>query len=362
MIVVVAPNPFKGVLSAPDAAAAMARGVRRADPTAQLRLSPMADGGEGTLQALLGGRPGLPVTVEGPLGGGVPAQFGLLPGDGTAVVELAQSSGGALLPRRLWDPARTSTYGFGQMLEAARRSGVARIIAAIGGSITNDGGAGMAQALGFRLLDRWGDDLPRGGMALRALERIDASGLDPHWPEVEVLVAADVTNPLTGPQGATMVYAAQKGADESTRAGLELALLRFEELIGRELAQTPGAGAAGGVGAGLAYFLGARICPGAALVADAARLDQVLVGAGLVITGEGRVDAQTAQGKGPIEVARRAARLGIPVLLVAGSRGTGWERVLDLGVQRVVSLDGSEPHPAWGPADALSAAVEGALR
>jgi glycerate kinase len=216
------------------------------------------------------------------------------------------------------------------------------IIAGIGGSATNDGASGMAQALGYRLLDTAGRDLPRGGAALARLARIDSSGFDRDWLTVSVMVACDVTNPLTGPQGASFVYGPQKGADEEAVRELDQALAHFAELVerdlGKKVADIPGAGAAGGAGAGLVAFLGAKLVPGAPLVIDASGFNQVLPGASLVITGEGRVDGQTAFGKAPGEVARRANAAGIPTLLLAGSKGSGWESLRSLGVTSVVTL------------------------
>jgi glycerate kinase len=337
---VTAPNPFKGSLTAPAAARAMARGVRRAVEDAEVVEIPVADGGEGTVEALVSARGGesITMTVEGPLGDPVQATFGLIDGGRTAVVELAASSGLTLVPPECRDPRLASTYGFGQVLDAARRRGVERIIAGIGGSATNDGGAGMAQALGFRLLDAGGRDLGRGGAALARLDRIDGTGADVAWREVEVEVAVDVTNPLTGPEGATAVYALQKGATPEVVEELERALDRFAEVIGREIADRPGAGAAGGAGAGLMYFLGARLSRGAPLVVEAAGLDEALHGAWAVLTGEGRLDAQSAYGKGPVEVARRARAMGVRAFLLTGTVGEGWESVLDEGVTLVETL------------------------
>jgi glycerate 2-kinase len=337
---VAAPNPFKGSLGAPAAAAAIALGVRRAMAGAEVLEVPVADGGEGTVEALVAARGGeyVTVTVEGPLADPVDAAFGLIEDQRTAVVELAASSGLSLVPPERRDPRLTSTYGFGQLLEAARRCGVRRIIAGIGGSATNDGGAGMAEALGFRLLDTAGRELERGGAALAALDRVDDSGVDPAWREVEVEVAVDVTNPLTGPEGATAVYGPQKGGTPEILEELEPALDNFADVIGREVAARPGAGAAGGAGAGLMYFLNARLTRGAPLVVEAAGLDEALRGADAVLTGEGRVDAQTAWGKGPVEVARRARAMGVRAFLLAGSVGDGWEAVLDQGITLVETL------------------------
>src|SRR5712691_539694 len=344
MKVVVAPNSFKGSLSAAQAAAAIARGVREALPDADVVEIPVADGGEGTVEALVSARKGTfhEVEVEGPLGDPVRATYGLIDGGRTGVIELASASGLTLIPIDRRDPRKASTYGFGQLLAAVRVQRVASIIAGIGGSATNDGGAGMAQALRYRFLDAAGRDLPRGGAALAQLDRIDQSGFDPRWRSVSVMVAGDVTNPLTGPEGASCIYGPQKGADPQAVRELDQALAHLAEVIerdlGKQVAEIPGAGAAGGAGAGLVAFLGAQLVKGAPLVVDASGFDEALVGARLVITGEGRVDGQTAFGKAPGEVAKRAKAAGIPTLLLAGSRGPGWESLSSMGVTSVVTL------------------------
>lgn len=344
MKVVVAPNAFKGSLSARQAAAAIARGVREVYPDAEIVEIPVADGGDGTVEALVTAHQGAyrTVEVEGPDGKPVQAMYGLIDEGRTAVVELASASGLALLPAARRDPRKTSTFGFGQLLEDARQSGAGAVIAGIGGSATNDGGAGMAQAIGYRLLDAAGHDLPHGGAALAQLERIDASAVDPGWRTVTVEVACDVTNPLIGPEGASFVYGPQKGADQQTVRMLDRALARLamviERDLGKRVAAIPGAGAAGGTGAGLVAFLDAKLMPGAALVVDASGFDRQLKGAQLVITGEGRVDSQTAYGKAPGEVARRAQAARVPTLLLAGSKGPGWEALIQKGVSAVVTL------------------------
>ena len=358
MKVVVAPNAFKGSLSASQAAAAIARGVREVFPDAEVFEVPVADGGDGTVEALVSAHHGTYLTadVAGPLGDPVRATYGLIDARRTGVLELASASGLTLIPAERRDPRTASTFGFGQLLEAVRRTGAGQIIAGIGGSATNDGGAGMAQALGYRLLDSAGSDLPRGGAALRRLERIDSAGFDPGWRSVNVMVACDVTNPLTGPQGASAVYGPQKGAGDEMIRELDAALARFASVIERDLgkrvADVPGAGAAGGAGAGLIAFLDARLLPGAPLVVEASGLDARLRGADLVITGEGRVDSQTAYGKAPGEVAKRAKASRIPVLLIAGSKAPGWEALSDLGVTAVVTLDeeGDNLHQLMGDA------------
>ena len=345
MKVVVAPNAFKGSLTAPQAAAAMALGVRDVFPDADVVEVPVADGGDGTVEALVSALHGeyVHTDVEGPLGDPVRATFGLTDHGGMGVVELASASGLTLIPAERRDPRKASTYGFGQLLQAVRATGAGKIVAGIGGSATNDGGAGMAQALGYRLLDAAGHDLARGGAALAHLGRIDAAGFDRGWQAVSVEVACDVTNPLTGTQGASAVYGPQKGADEAAVRELDAALSRLAAVIerdlGKKVADVPGAGAAGGAGAGLLAFLDAQLVPGAPLIVTASGFDEKVKGADLIITGEGRVDSQTAYGKAPGEVAKRGKAARIPVLLIAGSKAPGWEVLSDLGVTSVVTLD-----------------------
>jgi glycerate kinase len=344
MKVIVAPNTFKGSLSATQAAKAIARGVRDVFPDAEVVEIPVADGGEGTVEALVSANHGTYewVNVEGPLGDPVLASYGLIQGGKTAVVELASASGFVLVSPAMRDPRKTSTYGFGQLLEAARKSGATSMVAGIGSSATNDGGTGMAQALGYRFLDAAGRELPRGGAALLRLERIDDSRVSPGWRSIKVLVACDVTNPLTGPEGASAVYGPQKGADPVTVRLLDRALGHLADLIeqqyGKQVRDVPGAGSAGGTGAGLMAFLDAKLVSGAALVIDTSGFDDALDGAQLVITGEGRADGQTVYGKAPGEVAQRAQRAGIPTALIAGTKGPGWETLLTKGFSSVTTL------------------------
>jgi glycerate kinase len=371
MKIIVAPNTFKGSMSATQAAKAITRGVLEVFPKADVVEIPVADGGEGTVEALVTAHAGTYgwVNVEGPLGAPVLASYGLIDGGRTAVVELASASGYVLITPAARDARKTSTYGFGQLIEAARKSGAESIIAGIGSSATNDGGAGMAEALGFRFLDNEGRELPRGGLALLRLERIDGSRLNPGWRSVKVKVACDVTNPLTGPQGASYVYGPQKGADPQTVRLLDKALGHFAEVIEKDLhksvSDVPGAGAAGGTGAGLLAFLDATLVPGAALVIDASGLDKALPGAQLVITGEGRVDRQTAYGKAPGEIARRALAAGVPLLLMAGSKAKGWETLSEKGVTavEVLAQEGENLQDLMlNPAPALTRATARAVR
>ena len=326
MRIVVAPNAFKGSLSALEAATAIAEGIRIAAPDADLVLVPIADGGDGTVDALVAATKGQPRTgrVRGPLGDPVDADYGLIDGGSTAVVEMAKAAGLALVPRDRRDPRVATTYGVGELMQHAYDEGARRFVVGIGGSATNDGGAGLAQALGYHLLDETGRELPPGGLALRRLARIHVGGVHADWKQSEVDVACDVTNPLTGPSGASAVYGPQKGATPEMVTELDAALHHFAEIIRRDLGidveRLPGAGAAGGLGAGLVAFTGARLQPGAELVMAALHLNQRLAGASLVITGEGRIDAQTARfGKGPAGVARHAKNAGIPVVAIGGS-------------------------------------------
>jgi glycerate 2-kinase len=326
MRIVIAPNAFKGSLSALEAADAIAEGVRAAAPDADLVLVPIADGGDGTVDALVaathGGR--RTIRVHGPLGDPVDADYGMVDGGSTAVIEMAKAAGLALVPSEKRDPRVTTTYGVGELLQHAFDHGARHFIVGIGGSATNDGGAGMAQALGYHLLDENGHELPPGGLALKRLARIHTGGVHGNWKDAQVDVASDVTNPLTGPSGASAVYGPQKGATPEMVAELDAALRRLAEVIQRDLGvdveQLPGSGAAGGLGGGLVAFTGAHLRPGAEMVMEALHLDERLNGANLVITGEGRLDSQTARfGKGPAAVARHARNAGIPVVAIGGS-------------------------------------------
>ena len=322
MRILVAPQELKGSLSAAEAAAAIAAGARRALPDAQIVRLPLADGGPGTLAALLAARGGERRTarVSGPLGAPVEAAYGVV--DGTAVIETAAANGLVLLADDERDPARASTRGVGELIRAALDAGERRFLLGIGGSATNDGGAGMAQALGYRLLDIAGHDLPPGAAPLAEITRIDAADADARLRETTFEVAVDVRNPLCGPNGATAVYGPQKGVTKDQIPVLDAALRRLGETIARDLTinvqDLPGGGAAGGLGAGLAAFCGARLRPGFDLVAEAVRLDDALAEAELVLTGEGQLDAQTPFGKTVAGVAARAAARGLPVVALVG--------------------------------------------
>jgi glycerate kinase len=344
MRIIVAPDSFKGSASALEVARAMERGVRAVFPGAEVVKVPIADGGEGTVAALLDATGGQPRTsrVRGPLGEPVEAGWGVL-GDGrTAVLEMAAASGLPLVPAGRRDPRLASTSGTGELVRAALDEGLRRLVLGIGGSATNDGGAGLARALGVRFLDVAGRELAEGGAALAGLDRIDLSGLDPRLATAELLVACDVDNPLTGPRGASAVYGPQKGAPPAVVAELDAALARFAEVAraatGRDVAALPGAGAAGGLGAGLLFFTPARLRPGVELVLEATGFDRLVAGAALVLTGEGRTDAQTAMGKAPVGVAAAAKRHGVPVVCLSGGLGDGADLVLTHGIDALAAV------------------------
>jgi len=344
MKVVVAPDKFKGSLTAPDAARAMARGVVAAEAQARVDPVPMADGGEGTVDALVQATGGTirEAVVAGPLGTPVRARFGLLGGGGTAVIEMAEASGLMLVPPDRRDPTIATTRGTGELILAALGLGVGSIVLGIGGSATNDGGAGLAQALGARLLDDRGREVPPGGGSLDRIDRIDPSGLDPRLARVTIRVACDVANPLCGPTGASAVYGPQKGATPEMIRRLDSALAHYARIIGRDLgrsvADLPGAGAAGGLGAGLVAFAGGVLLPGIDLVVDAVGLASRLGGADLCLTGEGSIDASSGFGKTAVGVARLARSLGVPCLALAGSIGAGARGVLDEGIGAYQSI------------------------
>ena len=325
MKVTIAPDSFKGSLTALQAAEAIAEGVLRADPTVECELVPMADGGDGTVQALVDATRGekAELTVRGPLGEPVEAAFGLL-GDGeTAVIEMAEASGLVLVPPEKRNPLLTTTYGTGELIREALRRGRRRLIVGIGGSATTDGGVGMAQALGRRFLDAAGGEIEGRGGDLDRLDHIDGSAREPLLDEAELRVACDVQNPLTGREGAAAVYGPQKGATPETVNTLDANLRRLAEIIERDVGThvdtLPGAGAAGGLGAGLVAFCGARLESGIAIIIDAVDLRERMAGSNLVITGEGQLDDQTIHGKTPLGVAQIAAEQGTPVIALAGS-------------------------------------------
>ena len=284
--------------------------------------------------------------VRGPLGSPVRAHWGVSGDGATAFIEMASASGLPLVPKDQRDPRLTSTYGTGQLMQAALDAGLRKLVIGIGGSATNDGGTGMARALGIRFLDAAGADLPEGGGALARLAQIDLSGLDPRVAQASLLVACDVDNPLCGPRGASAVYGPQKGATPAMVAELDAALGVFATVAaaatGRDRATQSGAGAAGGLGAGLLFFTPASLRPGVAIVLETTGFDTLVKDADLVITGEGRTDFQTAMGKAPVGVAAVAKRFGVPVICLSGGLGEGADDVLAHGIDALASI---VPHP-----------------
>lgn len=322
MKIVIAADSFKESLTAPQACAAIERGFKKIIPNAQYVQVPMADGGEGTAEALVSACGGewVSVRVSDPLGRQVVAKYGVLP-NGTAVMEMAQAAGLHLLTMAERNPMKTSTYGVGEMIADALGRGVRRIILGIGGSATNDGGAGMAQALGFRLLDKAGRDLPRGGAALRYLAAINASTSLNELDDCEVVAACDVINPLCGDLGASAVFGKQKGATVQMIRELDTALTNFADVLARngtDFRDEAGSGAAGGLGFGLRALLGAQLRSGIDIVLESTDLSKKIADADLVITGEGCMDGQTAFGKVPLGVLNIAREHGVPVVGLAG--------------------------------------------
>jgi glycerate kinase len=340
----IACDSFKGSASSKQVGEAIREGILRVMPSAQVEVVPVADGGEGTVQALVdatGGRL-VTVTVTNPIGEKVEATFGIL-GDGqTAVIEMAAASGLTLIPPEKRNPWVTTTYGTGELIKAALEHGCRKIIIGIGGSATNDAGAGMAQALGVKLLDEDGNQIGFGGGELGRLRRIDMSGLDKRASEAEFIVACDVDNPLTGERGASYVYAPQKGATPEMLPKLDSNLRHFAEIVRQQLGidveHVPGAGAAGGLGAGLMAFLKAKLKRGTEIVFELVKLEEKIASADIVITGEGQIDAQTVFGKTPIGVAKLAKRYGKPVIAIVGSIGEGADSVHSHGIDAIFSI------------------------
>ena len=344
MKVVIAPDSYKGCLSALEVAKAMERGVLSVFPSAEVRKIPIADGGEGTVAALVTATNGQlrQAEVTDPLGNKISAHWGVL-GDGrTAVIEMAAASGLPLVPKEKRDPRVTTTYGTGELIKAALAEGLAKIIIGIGGSATNDGGTGMARALGVRFLDAAGQEVAAGGGSLAEICQIDATGLDPRLKNTEIVVACDVDNPLCGTRGASAVFGPQKGATPEMVQQLDAGLAKYascaRQATGRDVAEKAGAGAAGGLGAGLMFFTPAQLKPGVEIVLDAVGFSDIVRDADFVITGEGRTDFQTAFGKAPVGVAKVAKIHGAPVFCISGGLGEGADDVLAQGIDAVMSI------------------------
>lgn len=344
MRIVIAPDSFKGCLNALNVAIAMRRGVQRVYPESVIDMIPMADGGEGTVDAILSAVHGekIEVNVTDPLGRSIGAVYGLIDNGATAIIEMAAASGLTLLRAEERDPRITSTQGTGELIRDALDRGVKKILLGIGGSATNDGGAGLAVALGVRLLDAQSKELPQGGAALANLVSIDMSEIDPRLSEVQIEVACDVQNPLCGPEGASAVYGPQKGATPEDIRVMDVALQNFgerlSELAGTNLLELAGGGAAGGLGAGVVGFLGAKLRSGSQMVLDVTNADERIQHANLVLTGEGKTDFQTAYGKVPVGVAALAKKYNAPVLAISGSVEGPPDLLADQGVVSCFSV------------------------
>ena len=370
MKIIIAPDSFKECLDALAAARAIAKGVEAVLPRAEVVLLPVADGGEGTVQALVTARAGeyVHTVVRGPLGHPVSARWGLLP-DGTGVIEMAAASGLPLVPAHRRNPLLASTYGTGQLILAALDRGCRRLILGLGGSATVDGGAGALAALGAVLLDKRGERVPPTPRGLLALHSLDLGGLDRRLAETAIIGAADVDNLLLGPRGAARVFGPQKGADRETVPILEEALRRLSAValasLAKDITCFPGSGAAGGLAAGLSLAAQVTVQPGIELVLAAMDFSAHLKGTDLVLTGEGRIDAQSAMGKALAGIARLTKGAGVPLIAFCGSLGEGYRQVYALGVTAVQPI-APGPVPleealARTPAY-LSGAAEGTLR
>lgn len=344
MKIVIAPQGFKGNLTALQVAQAIEKGIKRVVPGAMTTIKPMADGGEGTVQALVDATGGkiMATEVTDPLGGRVTAHWGILSDQTTAVIEMAAASGLPLVPPEKRNPLVTTTYGTGELILAALGNGCRKLIIGIGGSATNDGGAGMAQALGAKFLDEKGEELPFGGATLARLEHIDVSNLDPRLADFDVTLASDVNNPLCGPRGASAIYGPQKGATPEMVKQLDAALAHYADVIQKDLGidfrDVPGAGAAGGLGLGLMVFLKAKLIPGIDVVIKATNLVADLKDADLVFTAEGRIDRQSAMGKVPTGVALKAKEFGSPVIALAGEVADDSRVVYEQGIDAILSI------------------------
>lgn len=341
MKIMVAPDSFKGSLTAKEVVENISLGINKVIDKCQIIKIPMADGGEGTVQSLVDASEGKIYTkqVTGPLGGQVKAFYGIL-GDGeTAVIEMAAASGLPLVPEDKRDPSKTTTYGTGELIKAVLDKGIAKIIIGIGGSSTNDAGVGMAQALGGKFLDETGKEIGFGGGELGKVEQINLDQLDPRIKETTIEVACDVDNPLFGPRGAACVYAPQKGADSKMVQKLDKNLQHLSKIIKRDLGKDvqtiPGAGAAGGLGAGLVAFLDGELRSGIEIVLEINKVAERMAGVDLVITGEGQIDGQSVYGKTPVGVAKIAAERQIPVIAFCGSTGKGVKKVFSQDIDAV---------------------------
>lgn len=344
MKIVIAPDSFKECLSAREVSGNIAIGIRKMEPNAEIIEVPISDGGEGVLDTLLDGAGGkrIPVSVMDPLMRPMMAQYGILEDERTAVIEMARASGLELLRESEKNPLITSTFGTGQLIKDALNKGCNKIIIGIGGSATNDGGAGMVRALGAKFLDEKGEAIPEGGGSLGRLKTIDLTNFDHRVQNCEVIVACDVSNPLTGAYGASMVYGGQKGGSKRDLQILDNNLAHYanciKTILGIDIDQVPGAGAAGGSGAGLMAFLKGTLVNGIELILNTLKIEEHIKGAHLVFTGEGKIDVQTLHGKTISGIAAMAKKHKVPVIVITGKIGEGIDEIYNLGVHSVFSI------------------------
>ena len=347
MKIIIAPQAFKGSISGMNAAKAIEAGVKIVLPDSETILLPIADGGDGTLETLIDVMGGdiVSETISGPFGSKIKADWGALSNKKTAILEMARTSGLALINPKDLDPYKATTFGLGELISKAMDKGYREFIVGIGGSATNDAGAGLAQALGVRLLNASGKEIDFGGFNLKYLDSIDMSRIDPRVKESIFKVACDVDNPMCGPEGASTVYGPQKGASKEMITVLDNALQHFSHIVNRDMNKQikhmPGAGAAGGLGGGMFAFLNASLKKGVDIVLDTVDFDQKLENADLVITGEGQIDFQTVFSKAPIGVAKASKAKNIPVVGLSGSLGTNYELVHKHGIDAVFSITNS---------------------
>ncbi|UEA16732.1 glycerate kinase [Pasteurella canis] len=344
MKIVIAPDSFKESLTSLEVASAIETGFKKVFPHAQYIKVPMADGGEGTVRSLIDATQGnlISTAVIAPLGNTVSATWGLSGNKDTAFIEMAASSGLHLVPLEQRNPLKTTSFGTGQLIKAALECGIKKIILGIGGSATNDGGVGMLQALGGRFLDKDQREIQLGGESLQTLSKIDLTHLDPRLKEIEIQVACDVTNPLCGPNGASAIFGPQKGATAEMVQQLDHALHHFSTIVEQQyhlnIREQSGSGAAGGMGAGLLLLPNVRLQSGVEIIINAVNLIKQVENADLIITGEGRMDSQTAQGKTPAGVAKVAKYFNKPVIAIVGSLKEDYEVVYDIGIDAVFPI------------------------
>ena len=344
MKIIIVPDSFKGSLSAIEAANAVNRGVKKAFNEAETVLLPIGDGGEGTMETLVAATGGeiRKVLVTGPMNNQVEAAYGILGDGNTCVIEMASASGLHLVPEEKLSPLQATTFGTGELIRKALDDGFSSFIIGLGGSATNDGGAGMLQALGLRILDAKGNEIGRGGEELSKVEQLDLTALDNRISGSKFIIASDVQNPMVGPNGASCIFGPQKGANAEEVELLDQNMTKWADhilkSIGMELHNKPGAGAAGGIGGAFQAFFPAEMKSGVDVVLDYIKLDEELEGADLVITGEGKVDSQTIFGKTPLGVAQRAKSKNVPTIIIAGSAGHGTEELHHHGVVSIHSI------------------------